>query len=118
VINPADQFNFEIPENVALGQPFDFAFSAKSEAAYFQGHFPEEPVLPAVAMIDACLLVIARLRPEPRLQKVISAKFLNKISPHQKVLIHVEPKEASWLFQWLDPSTRATLAQLELAIAV
>ena len=119
MINPAEQFKIEMPDHPLQGQAFEVYFSANSESPYFNGHFPGDPVLPAVAMVDACLLILSRAFPElrPELQRIVSSKFLNKISPDQKVMIRVEPRNTSWAFHWLEPGAKSPLAQVELAIA-
>lgn len=85
--------------------------------SYFQGHFPGSPILPAVAIIDASLLVITLIRSgvEAHLQEIKSAKFFQPITPLMNVKILFTQRELNhWRTQWM--SNLKTLADLDLSL--
>ncbi len=54
----------------------------------FQGHFPGNPILPGVCLIEAVLGVLEVAHGKPlRLKKVASAKFREPVRPDQPIVI-------------------------------
>jgi 3-hydroxymyristoyl/3-hydroxydecanoyl-(acyl carrier protein) dehydratase len=54
----------------------------------FQGHFPGNPILPGVCLIEAVLGVLESAHGKPlRLKKVASAKFREPVKPGQPIVI-------------------------------
>ncbi len=50
----------------------------------FQGHFPEQPVLPGVCQIGAAVALAGRMRGTPQvLSEIINAKFVAMVVPDQ-----------------------------------
>lgn len=92
---------------------------------YFDGHFPNQPMLPAVGVMDANLVILEKLLNRPiRLQKLIAAKFALPIQPEMKMLIRLKRKPGStdqiWLCDWLEDTAdlpAKTLAHMTLLVA-
>jgi 3-hydroxyacyl-[acyl-carrier-protein] dehydratase len=67
---------------------------------FFQGHFPSDPVMPGVLIIEAmaqtaAVLVVATLGPDSEgslvyFMSVDSARFRKPVVPGDQVLVHVE----------------------------
>jgi 3-hydroxyacyl-[acyl-carrier-protein] dehydratase len=58
----------------------EFCFSKTFSG--FQGHFPEQPVLPGVCLVQAVLVLAESLHNAPLvLQEIISAKFFAVVKP-------------------------------------
>jgi 3-hydroxymyristoyl/3-hydroxydecanoyl-(acyl carrier protein) dehydratase len=58
--------------------------------AGFRGHFPGDPVLPAVCMIEAALAVLSAAREAPvRLVGIPSAKWLAPVRPDEVLEVQV-----------------------------
>ncbi|MBL8660324.1 MAG: 3-hydroxyacyl-ACP dehydratase FabZ [Rhodospirillales bacterium] len=67
---------------------------------YFQGHFPSDPIMPGVLIIEAmaqtaAVLVVASLGPEREgslvyFMSVESARFRKPVVPGDTLLVHVE----------------------------
>jgi 3-hydroxyacyl-[acyl-carrier-protein] dehydratase len=54
----------------------------------FQGHFPGNPILPGVCLIEAVLGVLESAQGKPlRLKKIASAKFREPVKPGQAIVI-------------------------------
>lgn len=69
---------------------------------YFNGHFPENPVLPGVAMIDASVLSLSdHLSKELYLNRIQSAKFMDLVRPGDEVRLDLIEREAgTWMVSW------------------
>ena len=64
----------------------EFAFPATFSG--FQGHFPEQPVLPGVCLVQGVLVLAESLcNAKPVLQEIISAKFFAVVKPDSPVQI-------------------------------
>ena len=70
---------------------------------YFDGHFPEGAILPAVAIVDASLCIVASLMgvEDLRLLEVSGAKFTQTIGPGDEVVIKATPgPPGEWTVDW------------------
>jgi 3-hydroxymyristoyl/3-hydroxydecanoyl-(acyl carrier protein) dehydratase len=84
---------------------------------YFNGHFPQSPIFPAVGIIDASLVLLQKALSQPALvlKSVPLAKFLSPITPDQPVRIEWKTGgEGEWQIEWKEPSTQRLLATLRL----
>lgn len=64
--------------------------------AYFQGHFPNNPVLPAVALIDLITHIISKIEVSQtiRIKSIPSAKFSEIFIPGDTISIKIEKRES------------------------
>ena len=94
---------------------------------YFDGHFPGNPVLPAVAVIDASVEFLRRaLQLENiELKAIHSAKFVSIIAPGMPVRIDVKSQTLShsgksWNVVWNAPAIGSENSRLlaELSFSV
>src|SRR5258708_5662226 len=102
-LDPSSVFSF-VPEASASGG-FECLWTVPADLPYFAGHFPNHPVLPAVAMIDATQEIVRRAlhRDQLPLTAIKSAKFLAPIGPGQKLRILLSPPlptSNTWLATW------------------
>ena len=52
----------------------------------FAGHFPQAPILPGVALIDAAVEIVSRVRKQPlRLERLSNVKFCSAVLPEQEI---------------------------------
>ena len=57
-------------------------------AAYFAGHFPGQPIVPGVVLIDAAVQIAARATGRPlRLLRLAHAKFVQAVGPDQEAVL-------------------------------
>lgn len=88
MIDPKTVFKFEL---LKVESNADFA-SARWKIApdfpYLNGHFPNQPIVPGIAIIDAATELIRQARrTDLTLAKVKNAKFTNPLTPDQVVEI-------------------------------
>src|SRR5262245_36478702 len=87
---------------------------------YFDGHFPNHPVLPAVALVDFSLEIIKGILKDPTLEmkSIKSGKFYEIIAPNRHVRIQIGKKALKeWEILWLDSERPGKkLAKIHLEI--
>ena len=84
---------------------------------YLNGHFPHNPIFPAVGIIDASAALVAAFtgRRDLGLKSVPQAKFLSPITPGQTVRIEWQLEgESEWLVEWKDTESARNLAMVRL----
>lgn len=60
------------------------------DEVFFKGHFPEQPVLPAVVQVAAAVDFASRIAGQPlRLSEVTRAKFTNPTGPGRELVLQV-----------------------------
>jgi len=83
--------------------PYVIIFILPESLPYFNGHFPSQPILPAVAVIDLSFefLKVALSNAELNLTSISSAKFLSIIQPNDEIKVTITPKETPmWNIKW------------------
>ena len=79
--------------------------------ACFEGHFPDDPVLPAVTILDEC----ARIFPGREIAAVRSAKFLGAVRPGMRVEIAlVRKNETDWDLEWRHEGKKLAMISVQL----
>lgn len=86
------------------------------DLSYFDGHFPENPVLPAFAILEASVdlirIIVGR---ELQLVQVSTSRFLAPIVPLDTVQIRLEQNSSGgWQIEWIGSDQKQKLAQLAL----
>ena len=124
MINLQSAFHFSKTPALAAADTYELPWIPQPDIPYFQGHFPGQPMLPAVAIIDANLLLLEKILGKSlRLQKLVTAKFALPIQPQMKILIRLKKKVGSdqiWLCDWLENQTEPapkTLAHMTVVVA-
>jgi 3-hydroxymyristoyl/3-hydroxydecanoyl-(acyl carrier protein) dehydratase len=101
--------------------PFSCEWRVPQNLPYFEGHFPGNPIFPAVGIVDASTILLKALlrRPEDRLIAIPSAKFMHPIVPNDEVVIEVSETDSdTWKILWrTDDKDKADLALLSLKIS-
>lgn len=86
---------------------------------YFEGHFPGNPVFPAVAVIDGtCEFLVQAQRCDGIVTKIKKAKFSGVLGPREKVSVHLSPGgEKTWEARWeVSKNDGSTAVMAELTI--
>lgn len=90
-----------------------------ADLPYFDGHFPGQPVFPAVGIVDASLALVRRVaeRVDLQLLGVVSAKFTQVLGPGTRVVIESERVgEDEWQLDWGDGGDKK-FASLRLKVS-
>jgi 3-hydroxymyristoyl/3-hydroxydecanoyl-(acyl carrier protein) dehydratase len=129
MIEPNKVFEFNVQEMEKINPEDELACSLNwevpNELPYFAGHFPGNPVLPAVAVIDASLELLRRIldKPSVELKSIHSAKFVSLISPGMPVHISLRSHTStvsgkSWNVVWNTPNGETSRLLAELSFSV
>ncbi len=83
-------------------KPLTLIFKVPGELPYFDGHFPGNPILPGVAIVDASLVAISEITKQDLfVKKIKSAKFLDLVQPHDEISLEIaETAPSSWTVTW------------------
>jgi len=75
--------------NLESRQNFSVVWTAAPSLPYFRGHFPENPILPAVAIIDATVSFLRQRIANPMIEisELVNCKFTGVIVPSEKLVI-------------------------------
>ena len=88
--------------NSAIGQEQEWdgglkqLFRFAAEFIGFQGHFPDNPILPAVVQLQLGVLLAVRLSSQSFTVKTINrAKFMHPIRPEQIIMVYCKSMQDS-----------------------
>jgi len=90
-------FTFSIDETFLLkNNLYSTKWVIPNNLPYFEGHFPNNPVLPAIALIDLVLYIISKIEVSSpiKIKSIQTAKFSEVYIPGDIVLIKLEKKES------------------------
>lgn len=73
-------------------------FSIAPDHPALEGHFPGQPIVPAVVILDAVLAAAGQLPAASPVTGVIQAKFTAALRPGQSCAIHFAPGRAGLRF--------------------
>jgi 3-hydroxymyristoyl/3-hydroxydecanoyl-(acyl carrier protein) dehydratase len=91
--------------------------------SYFAGHFPQMPILPAVAMIDISQYFVQEMEQAKNLLSNISSfRIKNPVVPHDKVLLKIQKEikdqavtvAATYNVTWVSGEGDKSLADISL----
>ncbi|QLY24429.1 hypothetical protein [Bdellovibrio sp. KM01] len=73
------------------GEALEVEIKPSPTWSYFSGHFPQMPILPAVAMIDISQHFIQEmLQTKNLLSNISSFRIKNPVAPNDKVLVKIQ----------------------------
>ncbi len=123
MIDPENIFKFQQqnPSHLSEGNFPVLTWYVPKDFPYFEGHFPQNPILPALAILDGSLEALKFLQKGNNffIKKVKTGKFLNIISPGILIEIHILKKiEQEWELQWKssDKTDQKIFAHLKLSL--
>lgn len=108
MIQPSEVFEFEVvrESSEAGGLRAEADWLVPADCPYLDGHFPGQPVLPAVAMIDGSLELYrlscgpSGTRPPEGKLSLRKAKFTGVVVPGMKVSVCLLHKENRFDVDW------------------
>jgi 3-hydroxymyristoyl/3-hydroxydecanoyl-(acyl carrier protein) dehydratase len=86
---------------------------------FFQGHFPNNPILPAVSIIDICLSLLSEVTPDLSYSSVDvkRCKFMGMVRPGQEISIQADKdSHEAWRLNWRLKKDQTKLAQIHLSV--
>jgi 3-hydroxyacyl-[acyl-carrier-protein] dehydratase len=92
----------------AAGDSLSREWKIPADLPYFRGHFPDNPIFPAVGIVDASICVLASVLGEPDLvvPAILSAKFTHPIVPGDLVRITCKRLGGrEWSVEWRAANT-------------
>lgn len=93
---PKDYFEFRKEEA-------GFSWKVPVDLPYFDGHFPNQPILPGIAILDASIeLTRSELESvaTPFVQKIVSLKFAAPIYPGDDLRLELTREEKRYKVIW------------------
>ncbi|HEY8278080.1 MAG TPA: hypothetical protein VIH99_00560 [Bdellovibrionota bacterium] len=114
MIQPSQVFDFTSFEQ--QGDLFCANWQAPETCPYFVGHFPDQPVLPAVGLLDGSIELIRRSGIPFQARKIAlrKAKFMGMVRPGMKVRVTLKQKESSFEVEWCGLESLEPLASFSL----
>ena len=85
----------------------------------FKGHFPGNPILPAVSIIDISLYLLENIKSPISYNtiEVKRSKFMAMVEPNQEIDIEAESDDGTnWRILWRARSNQAKVAQVHLVV--
>jgi hypothetical protein len=134
MLDPEKVFKFHITKStchistchVSNGhlQCFESEWTVPSDLPYLRGHFPSQPLLPAIAMIDGSLELLRSALGAKEIfpSAISSAKFIVPVTPDLKVKISLHQlSNESWQADWETKSSEGPptlLAKIGFTISI
>lgn len=101
-------------------QPIEINLKLPSDFPYFDGHFPDYPVLPAVAFLDISrFFIVSHFQHiKGHVNNVSNFRIKATVTPKQIILIRIiESDKNNFKIEWLDNNNQQ-LATMNLTFAV
>lgn len=89
------------------------------EFVLFEGHFPGNPVLPAVAILDISAFFLKNEVDAITPEKMVTSKskFMEMIRPNQPIhLVAEESRPGTWGVRWYRADDKTLMAQVNLSV--
>jgi 3-hydroxymyristoyl/3-hydroxydecanoyl-(acyl carrier protein) dehydratase len=116
---PSNDLTFEVQEGFSEKTGGKASWVVPPDLPFFEGHFPDRPILPGVAILIITEKLLSQVFPSRALnvKEVRSAKFLAPILPGQKVEIAITlTKETELGVDWWVEKSEKTVAMLLLRL--
>jgi 3-hydroxyacyl-[acyl-carrier-protein] dehydratase len=93
----------------------EHSFTIQTTHASLKGHFPNNPVIPGVIILDEIINIIKTIKPEFTVNSIPMVKFIHPLLPEQKVIIEITEKtETTISFSCSHINTKIVTGQLAL----
>lgn len=70
----------------------NYSFTIKSNHPSLKGHFPNNPVVPGVVILDEVINIIKATKPDFTITAIPMVKFIQPLLPEQKVFVEIYEK--------------------------
>ena len=70
----------------------NYSFIIKKNHPALRGHFPNNPIVPGVVILDEVIRIIEKIKPDFIIKKLLTVKFLQPLLPEQDVNVEINQK--------------------------
>ena len=70
----------------------DYSFTIQASHPSLEGHFPNNPVVPGVVILDEVISIVKKLKPELTVAAIPMVKFTHPLLPEQQVMLEIKEK--------------------------
>jgi len=70
----------------------DYSFTIQATHPSLKGHFPNNPIVPGVVILDEVINIIKELKPELAVATIPMVKFTHPLLAEQKVTVEIKEK--------------------------
>lgn len=70
----------------------DYSFTIQASHPSLEGHFPNNPVVPGVVILDEVISIVKKLKPELTIAAIPMVKFTHPLLPEQQVMLEIKEK--------------------------
>jgi len=94
----------------------EYTFIIQSTHSSLKGHFPNNPVIPGVVILDEVFNIIKTSKPEFTIDSIPMVKFIHPLLPEQKVIVEIKNKNETVInFSCSHNNTKLVTGQLVLS---
>ena len=68
------------------------SFTIKSTHPSLKGHFPKNPIVPGVVILDEVINIVKSLKPDFTIDAIPTVKFIHPLLPEQQVSVEINEK--------------------------
>lgn len=92
-----------------------YSFTIKASHPSLKGHFPNNPIVPGVVILDEVINIIQEIKPDITIDKISMVKFTHTLLAEQKVNVEINEKsESSISFNCSHNDVKLVTGQLAL----
>jgi len=73
----------------------DYSFTIQASHPSLEGHFPNNPIVPGVVILDEVISIVKKLKPELTVASIPMVKFTHPLLAEQLVSIEINEKSDS-----------------------
>ena len=93
----------------------DYSFTIESTHPSLKGHFPNNPVVPGVVILDEVINIVKILKPDFTVEMIPMVKFSHPLLPEQQVRVEIKEKsDAAISFNCTYNNIKIVTGQLSL----
>ena len=93
----------------------DYSFTIESTHPSLKGHFPSNPIVPGVVILDEVINIVKILKPDFTVESIPMVKFTHPLLPEQQVRVEIKEKsDAAISFNCSYNNVKIVTGQLSL----
>lgn len=93
----------------------EYSFTIAKSHPSLEGHFPGNPVVPGVVILDEIINIVTSIKPDSSIAGIPMVKFTHPLLPGQNAIVEITEKNENLIsFVCLYNETRLVTGQLTL----